>query len=303
MIRAVDLFAGMGGFTEGASRAGIKVVWAADHWQLAVDIHARNHPGTEHVCQDLRQADWRRVPSYDLLLAAPACQGHSQAAQGPRRPAHHDALRATAWAVVDCAEATEPRTIVVENVPRFKAWRLYPVWRDAIHRLGYRTTELELVASHHGVPQRRTRFFFIATKRAKAFEFERPRSYIEPAFGECIDWTAPGWKPITAARPAARDRILAAQARRGPRCLVQHVTGHPGVPLEEPIRTITAKDQWVLVDGKRYRWLQMRELARGQSFSDSYYWPEGASRADTVRGIGNAVPPLLAEAILRQVAA
>ena len=52
MTRAVDLFAGWGGFTEGAERVpGVDVLWAANHWPLAVEAHALNHPGTAHSCQ------------------------------------------------------------------------------------------------------------------------------------------------------------------------------------------------------------------------------------------------------------
>jgi len=76
---AIDLFAGLGGFSEGAEQAGVRVVWAANHWPAAVQVHANNHPETEHVCQDLQQADWTQVPKHDLLLASPACQGHSRA--------------------------------------------------------------------------------------------------------------------------------------------------------------------------------------------------------------------------------
>ena len=61
-------------------------------------------------------------------------------------------------------------------------------------------------------------------------------------------------------------------------------------------------DQWVLVDGDRYRPLTVRELARGMGFPDSYQWPE-ASRVDTIKGIGNAVCPPVACEIVRQVAA
>lgn len=56
---------------------------------------AANHPETEHVCQDLRQADWTSLPRFDLLWASPACQGYSTASQ-PKRRAYHDAMRATA---------------------------------------------------------------------------------------------------------------------------------------------------------------------------------------------------------------
>lgn len=34
-LKAIDLFAGAGGFTEGADLAGVSVVWAANHWDLA----------------------------------------------------------------------------------------------------------------------------------------------------------------------------------------------------------------------------------------------------------------------------
>lgn len=66
-MRTVDLFAGAGGFSTGARMAGCSVVWAANHWPLAVEWHAANHPETEHVCQDLHQADWRAVPAHDLF--------------------------------------------------------------------------------------------------------------------------------------------------------------------------------------------------------------------------------------------
>ena len=121
---AVDLFAGAGGFTAGAPQAGVRVLWAANHWEAAVQVHADNHPDTEHSCQDLQQADWSRVPAHDILLASPACQGHSRA-RGTDRP-HHDATRSTAWAVVSCAEFHQPRVIVVENVPEFCRWHQYP---------------------------------------------------------------------------------------------------------------------------------------------------------------------------------
>ena len=53
----------------------------------------------EDLALDLRQADWTTLPEYDLLCASPACQGHSPASQ-PRRRLYHDALRATAFAVI-----------------------------------------------------------------------------------------------------------------------------------------------------------------------------------------------------------
>jgi DNA (cytosine-5)-methyltransferase 1 len=285
--------------TTGAEQAGVRVVWAGNHWQLAVDTHARNNPSTVHVCQDLRQADWSSLPAFDLLLAAPACQGHSSASR-PNRRGYHDAMRATAWSVVDCADATQPRALIVENVMSLRDWRLYPTWRAALEALGYRLTELELDAARHGVPQRRTRLFIVGLRSRKPFFFASPLRPEVP-FGECLEQPDPGgWKPIARAMPGARDRMRAAQKRSGRHCLVQHVTGHPGVPLDQAIRTITTKDHWVLVQGDAYRKLTARELARGMGFPDSYELPD-APRVHVVRGLGNAVPPPLARDLILAV--
>ena len=80
-MRAVDLFAGAGGFSTGAELAGARVVWAANHWPAAVECHSANHPHVEHVCQDLRQADFSTLPAFDLLLAS------------------HDSMNTMSWSV------------------------------------------------------------------------------------------------------------------------------------------------------------------------------------------------------------
>lgn len=298
-MKAIDLFAGWGGFTEGATQAGVQVVWAANHWPLAVEAHAVNHPATTHVCQDLRQADWSALPRFDLLLASPACQGHSYASQPRRRP-HHDAMRATAWAVVDCAEVTRPKALIVENVVPFQRWQLFGLWTAALERLGYTLDVREVTASKHGVPQRRTRLFVIGTRNGKraAPLVEVP----EPAFGPCIDLNAGTWRALDEMAPGARKRLAKGQATHGPRFFGQFVTGHPGVPLNEPIRTITGADQWIIVDGDRYRPLTVRETARAMSFPDRYAWPAHATRRDTIKGLGNAVCPEVVRQLVGVVA-
>ena len=47
-IYVIDLFCGMGGFSEGARQAGAKVVLAIDNWKGALDVHMNNHPKTVH---------------------------------------------------------------------------------------------------------------------------------------------------------------------------------------------------------------------------------------------------------------
>jgi DNA (cytosine-5)-methyltransferase 1 len=301
-MKAVDLFAGWGGFTLGAEQAGVQVLWAANHWALAVHAHEANHPHALHVCQDLRQADWSALPEYDLLLASPACQPHSTASQPRRRHKRVVKQRATAWSVVDCAEVTDPRALIVENVPAFLRWPLYPRWRGCLEDLGYAVEERLLTASRFGVPQRRTRLFVVGIKTGLGRGLNLGFGLNpEPAFRPHVDWSAGTWKDVDNATINVRSRIDKGR-RHGTRFLTQHVTGHPGVSLDEPIRTITTKDQWAVVDGQRYRPLTIKENAAAMGFPLGYGWPSTATRRDIVKGLGNAVCPPQAKRLVERVA-
>lgn len=302
-MKAIDLFAGWGGLTLGAQQAGIDVVWCANHWPLAVQTHEMNHPETVHVCQDLRQADWSQLPQFDLLLAAPACQGHSPASQ-PRRRVYHDALRATAFAALDCADVTRPAAVVIENVPAFTQWELFDWYVEGFRKIGYTVDIRLLTASGFGVAQRRKRLFLLATRDGQAVRPLEP-SAEEPAFGPLLEPDSPAhaWRAVSAATPSISKRILRSRARHGRRFLTQHTSDHMGVPLYEPIRTITtAPSHWNLVDGDYYRSLTPRELARGMGFPDSYTWPVGATVEEITQGLGNAVCPPVGRVVVEAVA-
>lgn len=304
-MKAIDLFAGWGGFTSGATQAGVDVVFAANHWPLAVEAHAINHPGTRHECQDLQQYDWSLLPAYDLLLASPACQGHSQAAQPGRRASghvrhRHDELRSTAFAVLGCVDQTRPAKLLVENVPDFARWDGYRSWCQMLRDFGYKLQTLVVRASHCGVPQRRDRLFVIGD-RARQPRVEIPRTK-EPAFGPCIDWNADAkWRPVDE-RPLVLERVLRSRARHGRRFITQHTRDHYGVPLSEPIRTITTKDQWGIVDGDRHRRLTIVEALRAMG-AEHMKLPAKATRTEIMRGIGNMVPPAVARMLIERVAA
>lgn len=74
MITVTDIFAGAGGSSSGAAAVpGVHVEIAANHWQLAVDVHQENHQQTEHACVDLHMEDPRNFPRTDVLWASPEC--------------------------------------------------------------------------------------------------------------------------------------------------------------------------------------------------------------------------------------
>lgn len=300
MTTCIDLFAGAGGFSTGARLAGLTPVWAANHWPAAVEIHARNHPTAAHVCQDLHQADWSRVPSADILLASPCCQGHSRARGKANGNPQHDASRSTAWAVVAAAEHHRPRVVVVENVPEFCLWTLYPAWEAAMQAMGYTLAPHVIDAADHGVPQHRRRLFIVATRSRRPLMLDLPRR-AHVGFETVADFGAGRWSPINKPGRSAATlaRIASGRARHGARFLAPYYgsgSGETGRSLARPIGTITTRDRWALIDGDRMRMLTVDEVRRAMGFPDDYHLP--AQHKEAVHMLGNAVVPLVARDIL-----
>lgn len=298
---AIDLFAGAGGFSTGAVMAGCQVAWAANHWPEAVETHANNHPGTAHECQDLHQADWTKVPAHDLLLASPCCQGHSRA-RGKDRP-HHDAQRSTAWAVVSAAEFHRPAAVIVENVPEFMKWSLYPAWCAAWEALGYSIAPHILDAADHGVPQHRVRAFIVLTRSRAPMHLDLPRREHVPA-ASFVDFDDGRWSQIE--RPGRAEntlaRVKAGRAAHGERFLIAYYGNERGGrSLSRPIGTITTRDRWAVIDGDRMRMIRVEESKAAMGFPDWYELP--ARARDATMMLGNAVSPPQARDVIRAVEA
>lgn len=300
-MKAIDLFAGAGGFSTGATMAGCSVVWAANHWPEAVQVHANNHPGTIHLCQDLHQADWTQVPAHDLLLASPACQGHSRA-RGKERP-HHDAQRATAWAVVSAAEYHRPQAVVVENVPEFTRWALFPAWCEAMRALGYTMAPHLTDAADHGVPQHRRRVFIVGTRSRAKIELQLPRRAHVPA-ARFVDFTAGRWAQVDrpGRSPATLARVHAGRLQHGGRFLTAfYGNERGGRSLLRPVGAITTRDRWAIVDGDRMRMLTVEECRHAMGFPTTYQLPARAK--DAMHMLGNAVCPPVARDVINALRA
>ena len=291
-MKAIDLFAGAGGFSTGATMAGVQVVWAANHWPAAVQVHANNHPATLHACQDLQQADWGMVPAHDLLMASPACQGHSRA-RGKER-AHHDAMRATAWAVVSAAECHRPALVLIENVPEFAKWALYPAWCAAMGALGYALAPMILDAADHGVPQHRRRLFIAGTRSQHPVQLDLPRrEHVGSA--EIINFDAGRWSVINKPGRSAATLARIAKGRKahGSRFLTAYYGNEAGGrSMARPVGTITTRDRWAVIDGDRMRMLSVDECRQAMGFPASYQLPSRAK--DAMHMLGNAVVPVVA---------
>lgn len=304
---ANDLFAGFGGWSEGARQAGVEVKWAANHWQSAVDWHHANHPTTKTKCQDLQQANWEEVEPADMLLASPCCQGHSDARGKDNGKAQHDASRSTAWAVPSACEFHRYRVVIVENVKGLLKWVLYPAWCAAMQALGYSIAPHIVDCADLGVPQNRVRVFIVCTLSKAPLmldQYLKPEPHI-PATS-FIDFDAGNWSMLHKPGRAVATLARAANGRKrhGDRFIMPFYgsgSGLTGRSIDRPVGTITTHDRWLIVDGDRTRIFSADENMLAMSFPAGYKRPN--SHKLTVHLAGNAVPPLAARKVLQAIQA
>jgi DNA (cytosine-5)-methyltransferase 1 len=206
VLTVTDIFCGGGGSSTGMIQVdGVQVVMAANHWDLAVDVHNRNHPGADHAAVDLHEEDPRYFPTTDILWASPECTKWSQASGGKYSSVstEFDLLdllnpdlveedpetaivqrsRLLMFDVLRFVEHHRYRAIIVENVvdiarnPRFaEAWSL---WRKGLSNLGYDFRVVSLNSMHAQAfgapaPQSRDRLYIVAWRRGqKAPDIDR----------------------------------------------------------------------------------------------------------------------------------
>lgn len=300
-MNAIDLFAGAGGFSTGAQMAGCRVVWAANHWQAAVDTHALNHPEAQHICQDLHQARWADVPAHDLLLASPCCQGHSKARGKASGNPQHDASRSTAWAVVSAAEFHKPDVAVAENVPEFLKWTLYPAWKQAMEALGYSLAPHILDAANHGAPQHRERLFIVMARSKKPLMLNLEKRDQQPA-SSFVDFGAGKWQPIDKPGRAAATLARVTEGRRvhGQRFISSYYGNERGGrSIHRPIGTITTRDRHAVIDGDRMRMISVQEARAAMGFPADYILPSNQRTA--MHMLGNAVCPPVARDVINAI--
>jgi DNA (cytosine-5)-methyltransferase 1 len=231
------------------------------------------------------------------MLASPCCQGHSNA-RGTDSP-RHDASRSTAWAVVDCCEACRPPFFIVENVPEFMSWTLYPAWLSALAALGYSVSPHIINAADCGVPQERIRLFLVGSRSKAPLRLSLPNLPHVPA--RSILGTEGSWSPVAAHCPATRARVAAGRARFGSEAflIAYYGTARTGISIDAPLHTVTTHDRFALVQGDLMRFLTVAEIRCAMGFPASYILPQSSKLAKLL--LGNAVCPPVMCALLEQL--
>ena len=158
------MFAGIGGFRAGLTRAGgFQGVGHCEIDKYADASYRAIHDIEKEECYypDAREIDPASMPDFDLLCGGFPCQAFSLAG---RRKGFDDARGTLFFEIARLAEVKRPAYLLLENVPGLLSHdggRTFAVILSALHDLGYHVEWSVLNSKHFGVPQSRRRVFLI----------------------------------------------------------------------------------------------------------------------------------------------
>ncbi|MBR0496443.1 MAG: DNA cytosine methyltransferase [Treponema sp.] len=338
MLNALDLFCGCGGLSLGFEKAGINILLGIDAWQDAITTFNYNHKNSKGICADLSTLEPKDIEStlngkkIDVIIGGPPCQGFSVA--GKR--IIDDERNKLYKNFVKFVNYFKPRAFVMENVPNILSIG-GGIVKDSIMQdfsvLGYTVVYKILTASDYGVPQNRRRAVFVGF--SDKLEFKFPNATIKnkitskEAISDLPDETILDGNVYPLPPQTDYQKLM----RKNTNKLYNHkITIHTektkkiismvpdggnykDLPLELQ-QTRKVHIAWTRLDSTKpsftidcghnhhfhYKFNRVptvRESARLQSFPDDFIFL--GNQGSQLRQVGNAVPPLMAEEIAKQL--
>jgi DNA (cytosine-5)-methyltransferase 1 len=319
VANAIDIFAGAGGLSIGLHMSGWNVEAAIEWDRDAASTYQRNFPGTHVICSDIRDVDLKQFQNIDLLAGGPPCQpfsvaGNQQAAEDSR-----DMLPQ----FVRVVKEVRPRAFLLENVKGLVSAQNLPyaqkIFQELIS-LGYSVHWKVLNSASYGVPQQRERVVCVGLPHGMLFKFPQPTHGPGTALPYVTVRQAllnvPVDEPNRAIISYAKKPILRPSPWAGllingqgrplnmdaPSLTIPATAGGNRTHILDPDRILYEYHRYLMAGGKPrsglvegVRRLTVRESARLQSFPDEFAFT--GNRSKQYMQIGNAVPPLLSQAI------
>lgn len=342
-VKAISMFSGAGGLDIGAQLAGVKVISSLDIYEDSVKTLKMNpfFKDTIHEVGDiteLRGSHYSELlekesPEKLVVIGGPPCQPFSKAGYwvtNEKRDSSKDP-RNLIDPYFKVIEDLKPDGFVLENVESI----LHPSNKAAvetiysnIERLGYKFSVLKLNAADYGIPQKRKRVFFLASKKNINASLNKTNGSEKEIlanpnllpYERVIDWigkfddakycldeklSAEGkWEYELTCIPFGKNYIALTEREKHPNPVFVAGKRYWSSLLKLnpflPSWTIIASPgHWEGPFHWKNRRLNIRELAAIQTFPDDYDFY--GSTYSQHKQIGNAVPPLLAKKVIEEL--
>jgi len=162
-IRALELFCGIGGFAA-ATRDQVSLATAVDINRNAIDVYRHNfsHPAVVATTESISNQRLAALKP-DLWWMSPPCQPFTH--RGNRRDIQ-DSRASGFLRLLESFAKIQPTHLALENVPGFSGSRAHQKLRTLLDELGYEVFETLLCPTQLGFPNRRKRFYLIASRES-----------------------------------------------------------------------------------------------------------------------------------------
>lgn len=339
-LNVLDLFCGAGGLSYGFECAGFDILLGIDNDAKALETFELNHKGSKSICGDIMQITYEDHikplldgKQIDVIIGGPPCQGMSLS--GPRK--FDDPRNKLYLSYIRLVKEIQPKAFVIENVPGLVGLFGGQIKDSIIEKfteMGYRIEYKILCSADYGVPQSRKRVVFVGTK-VGSFEYPAINPNVvtcsmalsdlpalEDELGEEVsNYATPPKNHYQQLMRRRSDVVLnhvaASHSDKVKKiiALVPDGGNYKNLPEEYResrnfhvawTRFASNKPAPTIDTGHRhhfhYRYNRVptvRECARLQSFPDDFKFL--GNKTQQFRQVGNAVPPLMAQAIAEQV--
>lgn len=177
MLSHIDCFAGPGGICTGMHAAGFETKIAIEYIKSCVETYSANHPEVHVIHSDIRQVTADQILPYipdggiDIVTSGMPCETFSTAGNTSR--SFYDDRQFLFREGIRIAKIANAKLILFENVPAITTKTVekhsnelvVSVLKKELADAGYGNyIEVVLSATQFGVPQRRKRFFILASK-------------------------------------------------------------------------------------------------------------------------------------------
>jgi DNA (cytosine-5)-methyltransferase 1 len=253
----------------------------------------------EHArCADLATINVKLLPKATVLIGGFPCQEFSSCGPLGGLDSERGRLYKT---LIDYMKEHHPIVVVGENVinlERMDNGNILETIKTDLSNAGYEVQVWKLFAPDYGIPQRRTRLFFVCIRKDVYKKYNFPQKPIAKFVDKhrSIEWAIGDLVNVTDNSIPNQDQFFgASRAKKG------NGQGDENNKKDKPAYTIRANPKSrVQFHYSLNRRLTVRECARIQTFPDDFKFAH--AKTASVSQIGNAVPPVLAHTVAKSIA-
>lgn len=304
-LKVASLFCGCGGTDVGLlgnfdflgkhyASNNMEIVYANDIDDNACKIFNENFD-IKPDNRDIRKINSSELPDFDILTGGFPCQSFSIIAQNPKRLGVKDDRGKLFFEMCRILRDKRPKCFIAENVKGLLTANqksAFPLIMEEFKNSGYDVKYMVLNSANYGVPQKRERVIIVGFRKDLNINFTFPNHVITNE-----DLFEPLKKVID--NNVDEKYYFSERAVEGMMKKREKMNKGRAQDIEKPCNTVGAhlakvslnSTDPVLFNGTRYRRFTPREVARIQSFPETFSLV-GTETAQ-YRALGNAIPPVM----------